>query len=140
VRVILDTNLLVSALLVAGSVPARVLDAWFDGQFTLLTCDEQLDELRRVTRHPRIRPHIEPAVAASLVNDLRHFADLIEAMPRVDVSTDPADNFLLAMAEAGRADFLVTGDRRDVLALKRHGATRILSARNFLAILHRDHG
>jgi len=140
VRVILDTNLLVSALLVAGGVPARILDAWFDGQFTLLTCDDQLDELRRVTRHPRIRPRIEPAVAGSLVNDLRHFADLIETLPRVEVSPDPGDNFLLAMAEAGRADYLVTGDKRGVLSLESHGATRILTARQFLAIIQPDHG
>jgi len=136
-RVILDTNVLVSALLAAGSVPAQLLDAWFDGRFTLLTSEEQLEELRRVTRYPRIRAYVDPATAGSLVNDLRHFAELVTHLPRVDVSADPGDNFLLAMAEAGRADYLVTADKRDVLALRRHGVTRIVKARKLLEVIER---
>jgi hypothetical protein len=136
-RVILDTNVMVSALLVTGGVPARLLDAWFEGRFILLTSEEQLQELRRVTRHPRVRTYIESAAAGSLVNDLRHFAELATDLPRVDVSTDPGDDFLLAMATAGRADYLVTGDKRDVLALKRYGTTRIVSPKRFLEIVGR---
>ena len=43
-------------------------------------------------------------------------------------------NYLLAIAEAGAADFLVTGDKRDLLGLKVHGGTRILGVRDFLAM------
>lgn len=136
-RVILDTNVLVSALLVAGSVPALLLDAWFDGRFTLLTSEEQLEELRRVTRYPRIRAYLDPATAGSLVNDLRQFAEVLRDLPAVEVSADPSDNFLLAMAEAGQADYLVTADKRGVLALKRHGTTRIVAAKRFLDVLGR---
>jgi predicted nucleic acid-binding protein len=78
-RVILDTNVLVSALLVAGSIPARIVDA----------------------------------------------------------SSDPADNFLLAMAQTVSAEYLVTSDKRGLLALKRHGVTRIVSAGRFIEILER---
>lgn len=134
-RVILDTNVMVSALLVPGSVPAQLLDAWFEGRFILLTSEGQLQELRRVTRHPRVRPYVEPAAAGSLVNDLRHFAELTTELPLLDVSADPGDNFLLAMATVGRADYLVTGDKRDVLALKRYGTTRIVSVKRFLEIV-----
>ena len=136
-RVILDTNVLVSALLATGSVPAQLLDAWFEGRFTLLTSEEQLEEWRRVTRYPRIRAYVDSATAGSLVNDLRHFAKVVTDLPRVDVSADPGDNFLLAMAEAGRADYLVTADKRDVLALRRHGVTRIVKARKFLEVIER---
>jgi putative PIN family toxin of toxin-antitoxin system len=136
-RVILDTNLLVSALLTPDGVPARLLDAWFEGRYELITSGPQLDELRLVTRHPRVRRFIGPATAGSLVNDLRHFAELLTALPNVDVSEDPADNFLLAMAEAGRADYLATGDKRDVLVLKRHGPTRIVTAKRLLQIVER---
>jgi hypothetical protein len=45
------------------------------------------------------------------------------------VSPDPADNFLLAMAEVGKADYLVTGDGKHVLSLGRHGRTRIVTVR-----------
>jgi len=50
----------------------------------------------------------------------------------VNRSRDPGDNFLLAMSEAGAAQYLVTGDKHDVLALKRHGTTRIVTARAML--------
>jgi putative PIN family toxin of toxin-antitoxin system len=137
VRVILDTNVLFSALLVSDGVPAQLLDAWFEGRYELLTSESQLEELRLVTRHPRVRRYIEPAIAGTLVNDLRHYAELLTELPNVDVSNDPADNFLLAMSEAGGADYLATGDKRDVLALKRHGPTRIVTAKRLLEIVGR---
>ena len=136
-RVILDTNVLVSALLNPGGVPARLLDAWFEGRYELLTSELPLEELRLVTRHPRVRRYIEPAIAGALVNDLRHFAERLTELPNVEASDDSADNFLLAMAEAGRAHYLVTGDKRDVLALKRHGPTRIVTAKRLLEIVER---
>jgi len=54
-RVILDTHVLVSALLIPGSVPARLLDAWFEGRYELLTSGLQLEELRLATRHRKVR-------------------------------------------------------------------------------------
>lgn len=136
-RVILDTNVLVSALLTPDGVPARLLDAWFEGRYELLTSEIQLDELRQVTRHPKVRPYIEPAIAGGLVNDLKHFAERLTRLPIVEISNDPADNFLLAMAEAGGADYLATGDKRGVLALKRHGPTRIVTVKRLLEIVER---
>jgi predicted nucleic acid-binding protein len=61
---------------------------------------------------------------------LHHFvsSSLIERSP------DPTDDFLLALSEAGKADYLVTGDKTGLLALARHQATRIISARDFMAL------
>ena len=55
-------------------------------------------------------------------------------LPPVKRSPDPNDDFLLAMAEAGKADYLVTGDKRGLLSLHRHKATRIISAVDFGAL------
>lgn len=52
-----------------------------------------------------------------------------------DVSPDPSDNFLFALSQAGQADYLVTGDKDDVLALDRYGKTLIVTARQFVEIL-----
>ena len=54
----------------------------------------------------------------------------------ITVSPDPFDNYLLATAAAGSADFLVTGDKRDLLALKLYEGTKIITVRDFL-VLHR---
>ena len=56
-------------------------------------------------------------------------------LPDVDLSEDPDDNPLLAMAIAGDVDYLVSGDKRDVLALKKVGKTSIVTARRFLTII-----
>jgi putative PIN family toxin of toxin-antitoxin system len=130
-RVVLDTNVLISALLVSGSAPAQLMVAWRRGLFDLLTCDLQLQEVREVTRRPSVRSLIRPAMAGELVNQLRGMAMLVGSLPRVDRSVDPFDNFLLAMVEGGQADVLVSGDKRGVVALRSHGPCRIVTVRQF---------
>jgi hypothetical protein len=130
-RVVLDTNILVSALISSAGHPAAIYDAWEDGKFTLLTCAEQLDELRATLQKPRIAELIKPHRAGRLVNQIKELAEEISSLPRVKRSRDPTDDFLLALSEAGHADYLVTGDKSGLLSLDRHKSTQILSARNF---------
>ena len=134
-RLILDTNILIAALITRGTPPDQMYKAWRDGQFTLITSELQIEEIRRVTRRDGIRFRIHPAEAGRLVNDLRRLAATIENLPTIDISPDPYDNFLLAMAQAGQVDVLVTGDKRDLLALSRHQRTHILTAREALVFL-----
>ena len=133
-RLVVDTNILVSALLAAPSLPAQLVTLWRDGRFELLTTAEQLDELTRVTRYPRIRERLAPAIAGRLVNDLRALATTVDKLPVVEVSADPDDNYLLALATAGAADFLVTGDKRDLLGIAVYEGTKIITVRDFLAM------
>ena len=134
-RAILDTNVLCSALLTPGGPTDRLYRAWREGRFQLLTSEEQLEEFRRVTRYPHLRPFIEPAAAGAMYNELRRLAILLGTLPVIDASKDPEDNFLLAMAQAGEADVLVTGDKHDLLSLKAFQRTRIFTARQFLTQL-----
>jgi hypothetical protein len=69
------------------------------------------------------------------VNSVKEFGLRIRSLPHVERSPDPADDFLLALSEAGRADYLVTGDKSGLLALEHHRATRIVSAREFAALV-----
>ena len=130
-RVVLDTNILISALLVQSGYPAAIYLAWQEGHYTLLTCTEQLEELRATLGKPVLAARIKPYKAGRLVNELKDLAELIGELPRVKRSPDPADDFLLALCGAGRADYLVTGDKSGLLALRQHQLTRILTAREF---------
>lgn len=134
-RVVLDTNILISALLQDRSLPFQLVALWRQGRIALLTSDEQLDELRRVTRYPKIRARLNPAVAGRLVNELKQVAILIANLPEVDLSPDPWDNYLLATVEAGNADLLVTGDKADLLHLGRHAGARIVTVRECLKLV-----
>jgi len=137
VRLVVDTNILVSALLVGTSLPAHLIVLWREGRFDLLTSAEQLDELMRVTRYPKIHERLAPALAGRLINELRDVAVVVKNLPTVTVCADPYDNYLLAMAAAGAANFLVTGDKRDLLNLKLHEGTRIVTVRDFLTFNRR---
>lgn len=133
-RLVIDTNILISALLVSASLPAHLVVLWREGSFDLLTSAEQVEELMRVSRYPRIRARLASAVAGRLINEMRDLGVRVTDLPTVDACADPYDNYLLAMAEAGRADFLVTGDKRDLLGINLYKGTRILTVRDFLAM------
>ncbi len=130
-RIILDTNILLSGLIAPGGVPARLIDAWLDGRFTLVSHSLQLDEFRAVSRRDKIRALVRSSEAGRPVNQIAALADMPERLPPVERSRDPRDDFLLALCEAGAADRLVTGDKNDLLVLQRHGAATIVTAAAF---------
>ena len=86
----------------------------------------------RVTRYPKVRDRLSPALAGRLINQLREIAIMTGRLPTVTACADPYDNYLLAMAEAAGADLLLTGDKRDLLSMRRHKGTRIITVREFL--------
>jgi len=133
VRVILDTNILLSGLLSPHAIPARLIDAWLDRRFVLVSHRTQLEEFRAVSRRDKIRALVRPSEVGRLVNQMAALAEMPSRLPQVQRSRDPRDDFLLALCEAGSADRLVTGDKDDLLVLRQHGATRITTAADFAA-------
>ncbi|MEQ1946815.1 MAG: putative toxin-antitoxin system toxin component, PIN family [Bryobacteraceae bacterium] len=133
-RVVLDTNILVSALMVQSSYPGAIYRAWQEGGCTLLTCAGQLEEIKATFRKPAISERIKPHFAGRLINQLKGLAEYVPTLPSVRRSSDPDDDFLLALAEAGRANYLVTGDKTGLLRLRRHRTTRIVSAKDFAGL------
>ena len=134
-QVILDTNILIGALMTRATPPALLYEAWKAGRFNLVSSEAQLREFARVTRYDTVKKLITASEAGTLINEIRALAIIVEKLPKVDISSDPADNFLFATAQAGAADYLVTGDKSGVLAIKRHKNTRIVTARKMLETL-----
>jgi len=134
-RVILDTNILLSGLISSRGSTGKLVDAWRHRRFTLVSHSIQLEELREVTRREKIRRLIRPAEAGRLINQIAEVAELPDQLPSVARSPDPRDDFLLALCEAAMVDWLVTGDKEDLLALQRHGTTQIITAARLVAIL-----
>lgn len=65
-RVVLDTNILISALISSAANPAFIYNAWQDGKFTLLSCVKHLDELRATLQKPRVADIIKPHKAGKI--------------------------------------------------------------------------
>ena len=124
-RVVLDTNGLLSALISPHGAPDIIYQAWRAGRFELVTSTAQLDELRRVSRYPKLRAILPPHRIGAMVNNMQRSV-VLEHLPNlpdgVELS-DPDDAFLFTMALAGEANYLVTGDRRSGL-LQRGSAGR----------------
>ncbi len=134
-RVVLDTGILIAALIATDTPPALIYQAWRKKRFELVTSDWQLNEFRHLSRYPKLRRFLKPAEAGNLVNGLRHQATVLETLPTVELPPDPDDNPILAMARASQARYLVTGDKKDLLALAAIGSTHIVPARQFVEAL-----
>lgn len=134
-RVILDTNVLLSGIISPRGTPARLIEGWLDRRLILISHALQLDEIRDVSRRPKLRALIKPAEVGRIVNQIALVAILPELLPPVERSRDPRDDFLLALCEKADADWLVTGDKADLLALGRHGRARIVTAADLANIL-----
>ena len=137
-RVILDTNVLLGALISPHGPPDTIYRAWRAARFELVTSTAQLDELRRVSRYPKLKTILPAHRIGTMVNNMQRAIVLntLPPLPEGVDANDPNDAFLLAMAMAmaGEADYLVTGDRRAGL-LQRGGIgrTRIVTPAIFCA-------
>ncbi|MGH6885092.1 MAG: putative toxin-antitoxin system toxin component, PIN family [Geminicoccales bacterium] len=130
-RVVLDSNVFISALISAGGAPHAIHRAWRERRFLLVTSAAQIAELRRASRYPKLRAIVPARDFGALLNRL-HGALVLRRLPRVELSADPDDDYLLAMAKAGGADFLVTGDAKHLLRLGKLGRTKIVAPAAFL--------
>jgi putative PIN family toxin of toxin-antitoxin system len=117
VRAVLDANVLVSALISRVGVPARLVELWLEGEFELVVCKTLLEEVQRTLNQPRISGRVSSEDALRFIWLLQEVGEVVadpEGPPPVH-STDPGDDYLLALAARERTP-LVSGDAH-VLAL-----------------------
>jgi len=111
VRAVLDPNVLISALLAPKGAPPRVLAKWVIGEFELVVSPFLLAELERALAYPKLRERIAPDDAADFVSFLEGAAVVASDQEAPAArSSDPGDDYLLALAEQAKA-ILVSGDQ-----------------------------
>ena len=137
IRVVLDANVFVSALLSPGGASAEILSAWRDERFHLVISPAILEEIDRVLRYPKIRTRHRwrDAQLRRFIEDLAHLAILIPGELTLSViADDPPDDRYLECAIEGDADHIVSGDEH-LLRLGTYGKGSIITPRAFLDIL-----
>ena len=133
IRAVLDPNVIISSLLSSSGAPAQVVHAWLQGEFDLIVSPLLLSELERALGYPKLRRRIESADALLVLAWLAEFAEVAEdpdSLPSIR-SPDPADDYLLALAEHEGAA-LVSGDGH-LLGIR--GDLPIFAATAFLEFL-----
>ena len=133
-KVVYDTNVVVSGLISDRGIPALLLDLVFNERVSLILSPQVFDEYDRVLGRPKFR--ISEAQKASVLKKLRSLAHWVEPRQRITLSRDPDDDRFLECAAAGEADFLVTGNLRHFPKAFRR--TRIVGPRQFFEIFWRS--
>lgn len=129
--VVLDSNILFSALISQKSFPHLIYQAWQQGVFELATCAEQISEIREASRYPKLKSLLQPHLVGVMLNNLKK-SDIVEDLRYTHETADANDAWLLALAEKVNAHYLVTGDKRaGILALRQLGQTQIVTASEF---------
>jgi putative PIN family toxin of toxin-antitoxin system len=137
-KVVLDANVYVSAVLSRSGNPQEILQQWRAGAFEIVVSQDTLTELSRVLRYPKIvKLHRwTEAEIDEFLKLLSEEAVLVTPQTKLDVvKADESDNRYLECAVAGEAGYLVTGDKRHLLPLKEYQGIRIVSPATFIAIL-----
>ncbi|MBI4533743.1 MAG: putative toxin-antitoxin system toxin component, PIN family [Candidatus Melainabacteria bacterium] len=119
-RVVLDTNVLLSGLMLPHSIPGKIVRAWRNAHFDLVLSGPLLEEIARALAYPKIRKRLgwSDEQIARFILMLRFMADIVSIKGvRTAAVSDPADRLVLATLIAGKAEYLVTGDKA-LLALQ----------------------
>jgi putative PIN family toxin of toxin-antitoxin system len=137
VSAVLDTNVLVSGLIAAEGAPRQILDAWSEGDYTLVTSLYLVEELAHVLSYPRIAEQLplDDAELGAVLTGLLAKAEVTPGQLHLPgVTRDPKDDAVVACAVEGKADYIVSGDQ-DLLALGEYQGIRVITPRQFVELL-----
>ena len=130
--IFIDYNILVGALITKGTPPDRLYQAWLRAEIELVTSPVQMAEMVDVLARPRMQKFIDADEAAAIVENIGTRAVIVDRPPMVNFSPDPNDSPILAAAGAGKANLIVSGDKKHMLALRDVEGIPVVSARDAL--------
>ena len=136
-RVILDANVVVSFLLTHSPTISAVIRAWRNNEFLLLVSDEILIEYKQILVRIAKNGLVQSVHSNSLFEEILKEGLTVQVNSTTDVSKDRKDNRYLSCAKDGKAEYLVTGDKKHLLKLKVFEKTRIVSPKEFVEVLEK---
>jgi putative PIN family toxin of toxin-antitoxin system len=131
IRVVIDTNVVISATLRSGGLPEAVFNLAVDRRVQLYVSEAILAEYEDVLRRPRLDIHPDKVTLA--LTRIGEAAISVAPTERVTACSDPDDNIFLECAEVAQANYVVTGNTADFPA--QWAKTQIVTPRQFLEII-----
>ena len=128
IRVILDTNLFISFLI--GKRLKGLKDSLLNNNVTLILSKQNIHELQVVANRPKFRKYFPESSVLELIEFIQIIGEIFEIEDYDEICRDPKDDFLLALAKKGKADYLISGDQ-DLLEMQTYGKTKFLTITAF---------
>lgn len=139
IRVVLDTNVFISALLTPASPPAWILELVLEGRLRLIISPGIIREIALVFQYPKVQKSMQKhgLTAEEVTDAILQVLKIAVITPGAEIaqgaSPDPGDDMVLSCALEGRAGFIISGDR-DLLELESYEGIRIVSPADFFKI------
>jgi putative PIN family toxin of toxin-antitoxin system len=133
-RFVIDTNTLVSSILIANSKADQAIKLIRQSGI-ILTCEETIAELRQVLSRPKFDKYVDTAIRGEFIAKFVQESELVTLQEPVIACRDPKDDKFLALAVNGKANYLITGDQ-DLLVLHPFRNIEIINPADFLNISH----
>lgn len=140
IKAVIDTNGFVSGTIKKDSNPGKILKAWREGRFILVSSKPIVSEVEKVLRYPRIKEkyNLTEEDVRDVITNISTDAIVTPGKLKMSgVSQDPDDDKFITCAIEGRADYIVSGDN-DLLKIKKHKWIRLVTPKEFLAILRKS--
>ena len=136
IRAVVDTNVFVSGVIHQEGLPGQILTAFRSGMFELVTSAEINTEILEVFNRPKIKERYQIGDRIIDIGAILYTQTiLVEPKNRVKISRDTEDNKFIEAAIQGKAAYIVTGDKKDLLILKEYEGIRIVTPNQFIKIL-----
>jgi len=131
IKATIDTNVLISALLIKKGNPRKIFNSFRKKKYELAISPLIFAEFLKTLEKPKIKKFIKPEETKELIKYLEIYAQFFEPEEKITACRDPKDNIILECAVAGKVDFIVTGDK-DLLKLQQFRNIKIVSPKTFL--------
>lgn len=136
-RVVFDANIYISFFLTRGETISTLFSFWQKDYFYVFASSLILNEVKNAFQYPKIQRLLAPLDLIKL-DLLLETIRLVYPKSKTKIVKDSKDNLYLDCAKYAKADFLVTGDKRHLLPLKKFGKTKIISPKEFVEILKKQ--
>ena len=130
IRAVIDTNVIVSAILFGG-MPGKLISLWKSGRITPLATKDMIDEYLKVLAYPKFKLS-ENEISYIFYNEILPYFKIVVPKPgRAIIQEDPSDDKFIHCAQSGKASLIISGDQH-LLNLKSYGKIKILTPSRFL--------
>ncbi len=133
-RVVLDTNVIVSGLITRGKCRELILRIIGYGH-KIVVSREIIEEFLSVMKLEKFRRYVSYEDAAKYISLIVMYADIVDIKTVVDICSDNMDNNIISTAIDGNADYIVTGDKKDLLPIREYNKIKIVSVDEFLNMM-----